>query len=86
MIIYLLFIYTENFSINFFIWDIKNKMESLKFSTVYNSVKGNTYLPLISFSCYATTNKLVRGIKSFSTKVYGNKLNPCVTGGSEFLF
>lgn len=72
-------------------------MESLKFSThpacrascfatVYNSVKGNTYLPLVSFSSYATTTKLVRGIKSFSTKVHGNKLNPCVTGGSEFLF
>ena len=54
------------------------------FSTIYNSfpVKGNTTIPLVSLSSFVATDKLVRGIINFSTKVNANKLN----ANEEFLF
>jgi hypothetical protein len=64
---------------------IRNKMESTRLSTTDNSlsVKGNTMiLPLYTFSHFVTSDKLVRGIKTFSTKVNANKLN----ANEEFLF
>jgi hypothetical protein len=64
---------------------IRNKMESTRLSTTDNSlsVKGNTtILPLYTFSYFVTSDKLVRGIKTFSTKVNANKLN----ANEEFLF
>ncbi len=61
MIIYLSFIDTKHLSINFLTLGIKNKMESSKFSTIYNSfpVKGNTTIPLVSLSSFVATYKLV---------------------------
>ena len=101
MMIYLSFIDTKHLSINFLTLGIKNKMESTKFSTIYNSfpapqlsaplvgasywsraVKGNTNIPLVSLSSFVATDKLVRGIRNFSTKVNANKLN----ANEEFLF
>ena len=68
MIIYLSFIDTKLLSINFLTLGIKNKMESSKFYTIYNSffVKGNTTIPLVSLYSFVATDKLVRGIRNFS--------------------
>lgn len=84
MIIYLSYIGTKHLSMNSLILGIRNKMEFSRFFTIYTSlpVKGNTTTSLVSFSPFVPTDKLMKRVRNFSTKVNANKLND----NEEFLF
>jgi hypothetical protein len=69
---------------NSLILGIRNKMEFSRFFTIYTSlpVKGNTTTSLVSFSPFVPTDKLMKRVRNFPTKVNANKLND----NEEFLF